>query len=143
LSTQPRSSFFFFFFFFSFFFSVCLPHRPVLKFSVIKLVVLVMWWQGVFVNILEQQPAMKEADDGLLKRGWTSKEVGFCIQNFLCIIEMLFIGIGFHYAFHYTVGERIKTSESELELDPPHPFSAPFLICLSSIDRFFVVRHRH
>lgn len=93
-------------FFFSFFLYVCLPHRPVLKFSVIKLVVLVMWWQGVFVNVLEQQPAMKEADDGLLKRGWTSKEVGFCIQNFLCIIEMLFIGIGFHYAFHYTVGEQ-------------------------------------
>lgn len=76
--------------------------RPVLKFSVIKLVVLFMWWQGVFVNLLEQSEGMKAADDGLLQRGWTTKEVGFCIQNFLCIIEMFFIAIGMHYAFHYT-----------------------------------------
>ena len=52
--------------------------------------------------MLEQMPEMKEADDGLIKRGWTSKEVGSCIQNFLCIIEMLFIGVAMHYAFHYT-----------------------------------------
>ena len=29
-------------------------------------------------------------------------QVGFCIQNFLCIIEMFLIGIAMHYAFHYT-----------------------------------------
>lgn len=60
------------------------------------------WWQGVFVNLLEQSEGMKAADDGLLQRGWTTKEVGFCIQNFLCIVEMFFIAIGMHYAFHYT-----------------------------------------
>jgi hypothetical protein len=49
--------------------------KPLLKFSAIKLVVLFMWWQGVLVNVLEQSPQMKDADDGLLKRGWTSKEV--------------------------------------------------------------------
>jgi hypothetical protein len=56
----------------------------------------------VLVNVLEQSEGMKAADDGLLQRGWTTKEVGFCIQNFLCIIEMFFIAIGMHYAFHYT-----------------------------------------
>ena len=50
---------------------------------------------------------MKEADDGLIKRGWTTAEVGFCIQNFLCLVEMFFIGIGMSYAFHYT-GEPLR-----------------------------------
>jgi len=44
-------------------------------------------WQGVFVNVLEQSPQMKEADDGLLKQGWTSKEVRVSrlLSAFLCI----------------------------------------------------------
>ena len=71
--------------------------NPVLKFSVIKCVVLFMWWQGVLVNVLESTSEMKEADDGLLKRGWTSKDVGYCINNFLCIVEMFFICLVFHY----------------------------------------------
>ncbi len=45
---------------------------------------------------------MKNAEHGLVKTGWTTKEVGFCLQNFLCIIEMFFIAIGMHFAFHYT-----------------------------------------
>ena len=43
--------------------------NPILKFSVIKCVVLFMWWQGVLVNVLESTSEMKQADDGLLKRG--------------------------------------------------------------------------
>ena len=38
-----------------------------------------MWWQGVFVNMLEQAPLMKEADEGLLKRGWTTMQVDFIL----------------------------------------------------------------
>ena len=62
--------------------------RPVAKFVVIKIVVILMWDQQVLVAALEKSPYMKEADDGLIKRGWTSTEVGFCIINFLCIIEV-------------------------------------------------------
>jgi hypothetical protein len=62
--------------------------RPVAKFIVIKIVVILMWDQQVLVAALEKSSAMKEADDGLIKRGWTSTEVGFCVINFLCIIEV-------------------------------------------------------
>ena len=30
------------------------------------------------------------------------RQVGTSINNFMCIIEMLLIGIAMHYAFHYT-----------------------------------------
>jgi hypothetical protein len=51
-------------------------------------------WQGVFVNVLEQSPQMKEADDGLLKQGWTSKEV----RTFL--FETLFVNLDCLQLFH-------------------------------------------
>jgi len=48
----------------------------------------------VFVNVLEQSPQMKEADDGLLKQGWTSKEV----RTFL--FEKLFVNLDCLQLFH-------------------------------------------
>ena len=98
--------------------------RPVAKFVVIKIVVILMWDQQVLVAALEKSSYMKEADDGLVKRGWTSTEVGFCIINFLCIIEMLFIGMLFHYAFHYTEWASDEVREQQGNVGPFGAFLA-------------------
>jgi hypothetical protein len=92
--------------------------RPVFKFSMIKIVVILMWDQQVMVAALEKSPMMKEADDGLIKRGWTSSEVGFCIQNFLCLFEMFFIGMGMSYAFHYTEWASDEVKERDKNVGP-------------------------
>ena len=92
--------------------------RPVFKFSMIKVVVILMWDQQVLVAYLEKSTTMKEADDGLIKRGWTSTEVGFCIQNFLCLLEMFFIGIGMAYAFHYTEWASPEVYETDRKVGP-------------------------
>lgn len=92
--------------------------RPVFKFSMIKIVVILMWDQQVLVASLEKSSMMKEADDGLIKRGWTSSEIGFCIQNFLCLFEMFFIGIGMSYAFHYTEWASDEVKERDKNVGP-------------------------
>jgi hypothetical protein len=92
--------------------------RPVFKFSMIKIVVILMWDQQILVAYLEKSTTMKEADDALIKRGWTSSEVGFCIQNFLCLIEMFFIGIGMAYAFHYTEWASPEVREADAKVGP-------------------------
>mmetsp|Transcript_53291 Transcript_53291/g.121465 ORF Transcript_53291/g.121465 Transcript_53291/m.121465 type:complete len:479 (-) Transcript_53291:341-1777(-) len=90
--------------------------KPVFKFSMIKIVVILMWDQQVAMGILEKSSLMKEADDSLIKRGWTPSEVGLCINNFLVLIEMLFIGIGMSYAFHYTewASEEVKAAQGRV-----------------------------
>ena len=83
---------------------------------------------------------MKEADDSLIKRGWTPSEVGLCINNFLVLIEMLFIGIGMSYAFHYTGWYPLQTTRPNNEAlhpkalykqTPLHRFGNPSIFFLS------------
>ena len=72
----------------------------------------------MLVAYLEKSATMKEADDALIKRGWTSSEVGFCIQNFLCLLEMFFIGLGMAYAFHYTEWASDDVRRAEAHVGP-------------------------
>lgn len=73
------------------------PFAPVLKFSTVKSVIFLSFWQGVLLAVLEKVGVIK--GDAMASAGTVS--AGY--QNFLICIEMFFAAIALRYAFPYQV----------------------------------------
>ncbi|BDA41803.1 Transmembrane protein 184B at N-terminal half [Coccomyxa sp. Obi] len=66
------------------------PFNPLLKFAVVKAVVFLTFWQGLFIAILQVAGSIKTVEDGKN------------LQNFLICLEMLPAALGMLWAFPYT-----------------------------------------
>ncbi|KAK9846283.1 hypothetical protein WJX81_000927 [Elliptochloris bilobata] len=66
------------------------PYNPLLKFALVKSVVFLTFWQGLFIAILTVAGVLKTVEDGKN------------LQNFLICVEMLPAALGMLYAFPYT-----------------------------------------
>uniref|UniRef100_T1J1S8 Transmembrane protein 184B n=1 Tax=Strigamia maritima TaxID=126957 RepID=T1J1S8_STRMM len=73
------------------------PFDPVLKFSTVKSVIFLSFWQGVLLAILEKVGVIQ--GDSMASAGTVS--AGY--QNFLICVEMFFAAIALRYAFPHRV----------------------------------------
>ncbi|MCL4124388.1 UNVERIFIED_CONTAM: hypothetical protein GTU68_063202, partial [Idotea baltica] len=73
------------------------PFDPVLKFSTIKSVIFLSFWQGVLLSILEKAEVIKAVP------GVNTGTVSAGYQNFIICIEMFFASVALRYAFPYHI----------------------------------------
>ncbi|CAG9862994.1 unnamed protein product [Phyllotreta striolata] len=75
------------------------PFEPVLKFSTVKSIIFLSFWQGVALAILEKADVIAPVIDNNGTRSTGTVSAGY--QNFLICIEMFFAAVALRYAFPY------------------------------------------
>ena len=75
------------------------PHRPVLKFFVVKAVIFFAFWQSMVLSFGEKLGYV----GGTHYCDISAAEIALCWQNFLICNEMLLAAIGMYYAFTYKI----------------------------------------
>eukprot|EP00053_Salpingoeca_punica_P011088 m.99285 g.99285 ORF g.99285 m.99285 type:complete len:390 (+) comp15583_c0_seq2:597-1766(+) len=71
------------------------PHRPVLKFVIVKSVIFLSFWQSVALALAEAVGIIADADNGKIQAG----ELTVAYQNFLICVEMFLAAVMHLYAF--------------------------------------------
>ncbi|XP_023024260.1 transmembrane endosomal protein [Leptinotarsa decemlineata] len=87
---------------FSFYFAtrdLLTPFEPVLKFTTVKSVIFLSFWQGVGLAILEKANVISPVINNNVTSTVGTVSAGY--QNFLICIEMFFAAIALRYAFPY------------------------------------------
>eukprot|EP00051_Salpingoeca_urceolata_P035474 m.29816 g.29816 ORF g.29816 m.29816 type:complete len:386 (+) comp9280_c0_seq2:225-1382(+) len=69
------------------------PHKPVLKFVVVKSVIFFAFWQAVALAVAESSGMIAD------RRGVEAGELAVAYQNFLICVEMFFASVSIFYAF--------------------------------------------
>ncbi|KAM9773178.1 transmembrane protein 184ba isoform X2 [Syngnathus typhle] len=77
------------------------PYGPVLKFVIVKSVIFLSFWQGVFLAIMERCGAIPQIDSVEVSVGKGTVAAGY--QNFIICIEMFFAALILRFAFTYKV----------------------------------------
>ena len=72
------------------------PLRPLTKFIVVKAVVFLTFWQGLFLNVLAAAGALPGGEQFTT---YTSEDVAEGLQDFLICIEMFLAALAHAYAF--------------------------------------------
>ncbi|XP_037134303.1 transmembrane protein 184ba isoform X2 [Syngnathus acus] len=73
------------------------PYGPVLKFVIVKSVIFLSFWQGVFLAIMERCGAIPQIDSVEVSVGKGTVAAGY--QNFIICIEMFFAALILRFAF--------------------------------------------
>uniref|UniRef100_A0A3Q3DCU0 Transmembrane protein 184ba n=1 Tax=Hippocampus comes TaxID=109280 RepID=A0A3Q3DCU0_HIPCM len=77
------------------------PYGPMLKFVMVKLVIFLSFWQGVFLAIMEKCGAIPQINSVEVSVGEGTVAAGY--QNFIICIEMFFAALVLRFAFTYKV----------------------------------------
>eukprot|EP00744_Colponema_vietnamica_P020466 GILI01029084.1.p1 GENE.GILI01029084.1~~GILI01029084.1.p1 ORF type:complete len:243 (+),score=26.30 GILI01029084.1:44-730(+) len=88
------------------------PYKPGMKFVVVKAVVFMCFWQGIFIAVLNHFHVIPHT------QYWTSDDVGVGLQNFIVCIEMFIVAVAHRWIFTDTpympVSGRMKLRQWQL-----------------------------